>query len=165
MAIVCKMVDNPTLYMMIGVPAAGKSTWRAAQNFDPSTTVVVSTDDYLDSWAELRGTTYNSVFQGSIQHAEAAMMADLRAAVDEGKNLVWDQTNLNVKTRAKKLRLIPNHYRKVAVFFATPDPTELERRLASRPGKTIPPHVVRSMTSTLEVPAPAEGFDEVIVVK
>ena len=75
------MVDNPTLYMMIGVPAAGKSTWRAAQNFDPSTTVVVSTDDYLDSWAELRGTTYNSVFQGSIQHAEAAMMADLRAAV------------------------------------------------------------------------------------
>ena len=89
---------------------------------------------------------------------------DLRQAITDGADIVWDQTNLVPKSRANKLAQIPKNYRKVAVYFTTPDTKELDRRLANRPGKTIPAHVITSMVSQLQPPTAAEGFDEVITV-
>jgi hypothetical protein len=39
---------------------------------------------------------------------------------------------------------------------------EWNRRLDSRPGKTIPAHVLSSMIEHYEVPTEAEGFDKII---
>jgi gluconate kinase len=49
----------------------------------------------------------------------------------------------------------------IAVVFRTPEPEEHSRRLASRPGKVIPDHVLQSMVSTFEIPTEEEGFDEI----
>ena len=78
--------------------------------------------------------------------------------------MIWDQTNITAKTRMKKLAKVPSFYEKIAVYFNTPPEAELQRRLANRPGKTIPANIVMGMVSQLEMPTADEGFDRIIVV-
>ena len=151
--------------MLIGVPGSGKSTWIKAQNFDMARTLIASTDNQIETLAAAAGKTYNDVFSELIKSATAAMNHQVREAIQVGADIVWDQTNVSVRSRQPKLALIPAGYKKVAVVFPTPDKTELDRRLASRPGKTIPGHVVQSMAANLEMPTVAEGFDEVKVLQ
>lgn len=150
----------PTVYMMVGVPGSGKSTWLSQQ--DLSNAVVLSTDNYIEHFANLNNTTYTEIFKKVIGEATRLMQEDLRKAIAEQKDIYWDQTNLTAKTRAGKLAQIPSTWHKVAVYFPTPPDAELKRRLASRPGKTIPANVVLGMKSQLEMPSESEGFDQVI---
>lgn len=152
----------PILYMLIGVPASGKSTWLAQQ--DLSHAVVISTDDIIQARAEAQGKTYDQVFKKEVKSATTQMVANLRAAIDADKDIYWDQTNVTAAARAKKLALVPDTYEKVAVFFRTPDAQEHARRLAGREGKNIPWNVIASMKSQLEPPTAEEGFDKIIVV-
>jgi gluconate kinase len=52
-------------------------------------------------------------------------------------------------------------YEHIAIVFKTPDTEELARRLASRPGKNIPDHVMRSMIENFDMPTEDEGFTEI----
>jgi predicted kinase len=153
----------PNLYMLIGVPGSGKSTWIKNQNFD-SNVVIISTDDIIERHAQAQGLTYSEVFQNEIKAATAEMNRNLADAIAKNKDIVWDQTNLTAKSRKPKLSQIPNTYEKHAVFFKTPDEQELKRRLASRPGKTIPANVVLGMKSQLQMPTVEEGFDFIHIV-
>lgn len=151
----------PTLYMLVGVPGSGKSTWL--NNNKSENGVVVSSDDHVERLAAKQGQTYSQAFDAVIGQASSHMQKDLRDAVKAEKDIYWDQTNIGANSRKKKLKQIPNTYRKVAVFFPTPDDAEHERRLASRPGKTIPSHVIKSMANNLQVPSKEEGFDSIVV--
>lgn len=149
-------------YMMIGVPGSGKSTWLAKQSFNWTNTVIISTDNIIEQRAAAQGKTYSEVFQNEIKSATAEMNSRLLAAIDARQNIIWDQTNLTKKSRKSKLSNIPQEYEKIAVFFPTPDKEELKRRLASRPGKTIPANIVLGMISQLETPTVDEGFSQII---
>ena len=151
----------PTLYMLIGVPAAGKSTWLEKNKTGG---VIISSDDHIERLAAERGQTYNEAFRDVSGQAMTLMMQDLRAAIKAGEDIYWDQTNTGVKSRAKKLKQVPSNYRKVAVFLKTPDDAEHERRLASRPGKSIPAHVMKTMKENLQFPTKDEGFNEIVNV-
>jgi predicted kinase len=150
----------PKLYMMIGVPGSGKSTW--IQQHNHAGTMVASSDAYIDRKAEAEGKTYNDVFDKHIKAANQHVQQVAQEAFSLGLDLIWDQTNLNRKSRASKLAMVPDHYEKIAVVFPTPDKDEWKRRLDSRPGKTIPPNVLMGMASTLEQPSSDEGFDRII---
>lgn len=152
----------PTLYMLCGTPASGKSTWLQKQ--DTGDAVVLSTDNYVQSQA-VDGKTYNDVFKDTIKSATASMYDDLQFAIDFGKDIYWDQTNLSVKSRSGKLNQLPEQYEKVAVVFPTPDEDTLSKRLKSRPGKTIPGNVMNSMINSFEMPTLAEGFHQIEVVR
>ena len=148
----------PTLFMLIGVPGSGKSTWIRSRNHDA---VVASTDDKIEAAAAAQGLTYNDVFDAEIKAANAAMREDVKQAVKDKRDIIWDQTNLTAKSRRGKLGQVPKHYERIALYFPTPDGAELERRLGSRPGKTIPAHVMASMIASLELPTAGEGFDQI----
>ena len=151
-------MNRPKLYMLCGVPASGKSTW-VGQNVKGGSVYVASTDNIIEAVAQLRGKTYSEVFSNTIKDAEKSMYTCVMEAVKDGFDIVWDQTNLNYKTRAKKLIMIPDHYEKIAVYFPVPD--DLEKRLASRPGKNIPWNIIQSMINSFEVPGEFEGFDRI----
>lgn len=153
------MEKNPTLYMLIGLPGSGKSTW--IKNCNINNCVVLSTDDYIERQAQRLGKTYDELFRISIAAADVNLAKDLNEAIDTGKNIIWDQTNLSNSVRAKKLYRIPNNYRKVAIVFRVPDDV-LEQRLDNRPGKTIPEHVINNMKKSFEYPKLSEGFDEIM---
>lgn len=157
------MSKRPVLWMLIGVPCSGKSTWVDYQleNCDDPP-FIASTDAHIERIAAQYGKTYNEAFNDNIKMAEKRMYAQVALATDLNECIIWDQTNLTRKSRAKKLIMIPDHYEKIAVVFSTPEPEELKKRLASRPGKTIPPHVVDGMIEMMEFPQMDEGFDTIM---
>ena len=151
----------PRLYMLVGVPGSGKSTWIRSRNHDA---VIASTDDKIEAAAAAQGLTYDAVFESEFKAANAALREDVKQAVKDQRDIIWDQTNLTAKSRRSKLGQVPKHYERIALYFPTPDGEELARRLASRAGKTIPVHVMASMIASLEPPVPSEGFDAIYQV-
>jgi predicted kinase len=147
------------LIMLVGVPTSGKSTFSNQQKY--SKYVRISSDDILQEVAKERQQSYNTVFKGNIRFAQIAMMKVLRKAIEENKSLIWDQTNLTRKQRKEKLKHIPAHYKKTAVYFIIDLKTALQRN-TQRPGKVIPPEVLERMIKEYELPTLEEGFDEII---
>jgi predicted kinase len=143
----------------VGLPASGKSTWVNQQDWF-NTCAYISSDHYVDRFAERTGQTYNQVFKAVMPRAIRLMMRAVQRAQAEGKDVIWDQTNLTRASRARKFRLLPD-YQHVAVVFAAPEPEEHARRLASRPGKVIPESVLASMTQSYDPPEESEGFAEI----
>lgn len=155
----------PKCYMLIGVPGSGKSTWIAQQPFDWNRTVIASTDNYVDKIASQRGQTYSEVFDEVMPAAVRHMANTVIDAVKHGHDIVWDQTSTSRKTRKKKFDMLPDNYEVVAVVFPTPSQQELERRLASRPGKIIPSEIVQSMIDNYQEPTEQEGYSKIIHVR
>lgn len=153
---------KPIAYILVGVPASGKSTWtqELAKTVDFQ---YISSDTHVECYARLHEITYTEAFDLAIKPAISSMMNDLKFALDNGLNIVWDQTSTTVASRAKKLKFLDG-YRKIAVTFRTPEPEELGRRLKSRPGKNIPAHIMDSMIQGFEHPTLKEGFDELWVI-
>jgi predicted kinase len=149
------------LYVTIGVPGSGKTTWIKNQNWVDDC-VLVSTDEFVEDYAKQCGLTYSEVFDDYMSRAIELMLNKVVWARDNDKDIIWDQTSCSIATRAKKIRMLPD-YHKIAVVFKTPATIELQRRLASRPGKNVPWEVVSDMASKLELEPPTkdEGFDEI----
>ena len=149
------------LYVLVGVPASGKSTWVKNQEWARDIPVV-STDKFVEEYAASVGKTYSEVFDEYMPIAVRLMANQALICQSNNKDIIWDQTSCSIETRAKKIRMLPDYY-KIAVVFKTPEPEELARRLASREGKVIPAHVSESMAEQLrnEPPTEAEGFDEI----
>lgn len=146
-------------YQLVGVPAAGKSTWVANQEW-AADCAYVSTDKWVEDYAKDVGKTYNEVFKAYMPTAVELMARDVIEARTAGKDIIWDQTSVSVNSRMRKFNMLPD-YEHIAVVFKTPEKEELERRLASREGKTIPSYVMRSMIDSFEMPTEEEGFKEI----
>ena len=146
-------------YQLVGVPASGKSTWIKNQDWIDDC-VCVSTDEFVEDYAKEVGSTYSEVFNDYMPTAVKLMAEKVVRAREAGKDIIWDQTSTTVKTRARKFNMLPD-YEHIAVVFKTPDTDELAHRLASRPGKNIPAHVMRSMIDHFEMPDEEEGFKEI----
>lgn len=159
-------------YVLIGPPGAGKSTW-IEKEFQGEC-FVVSSDAIIEEVAKSEGKTYNDVFAKYIKAADRLMWDEFSRALVEGQSpLIIDRTNMSRKSRARifermkwaKLDGITLGYTMHAVVFPAPEKEEWERRLNSRPGKTIPDNVIRSMIQSFEMPTLDEGFDTVTVVE
>ena len=149
----------PKCYQLIGVPGSGKSTWVANQEWAKDC-VAVSTDEFVEDWARECGSTYSEVFEDYMPTAVKLMADKVVRAREAGKDIIWDQTSTTQISRARKFNMLPN-YEHIAVIFQTPEHKELVRRLASRPGKEIPEHVIAGMIAGWEDPTEEEGFKEI----
>jgi predicted kinase len=121
---------------------------------------IVSTDAWVEDYARKVGKTYSEVFDEYMPTAVDLMADHVVKCRQDGVDLVWDQTSTTVKSRARKFRMLPD-YDHIAVVFKTPETEELARRLASRPGKTIPDNVIQDMIANFEMPTEEEGFKEI----
>lgn len=148
------------LIMLCGIPCSGKSTYvnklRAYEYWENS--VVLSTDNYIEEQAKRLGMTYNEVFQDCIDEATRQLEMSFVRAKDEGKKIIWDQTNLSIKTRKKKLIKVPSIYKRTVVWFRV-DLEEALKRNETREGKFIPESILKRMYYQFEVPTLEEGFD------
>jgi predicted kinase len=150
----------PKLYMLVGVPGSGKSTWVKNQEFWMKDCAYISTDMWVEMEAERRGVTYSEIFQEYMPKAVELMANHVELARDKGMDIIWDQTSTTIATRAKKFRMLPEYYA-IAVVFRIPEPQELQKRLASRPGKVIPLEVLDDMIAKWQEPTEEEGFNEI----
>jgi predicted kinase len=102
--------------------------------------------------------TYNEVFQDCIDEATRQLEMSFVGAKEEGKRIIYDQTNLSIKTRKKKLTKVPSIYKRTAVWFQVDLEEALERN-KTREGKFIPESILKRMYHQFEVPTFDEGFD------
>jgi predicted kinase len=148
------------LIMLVGIPTSGKSTYvkilKSMKYWENA--VVLSTDDYIEAQAKRVGQTYNEVFDDVIPDATRELELQLSMAKDKGKDIIWDQTNLSIKSRKNKLSKIPSLYRRTAVYFQVSLEEALERN-KHREGKFIPESILKRMYHQFEIPTYAEGFD------
>lgn len=150
----------PTAIFLIGVPAAGKSSFRSIL---PGDFFVASSDDYIDAYAALENKTYNEVFKDTIGDATRHFNNQISMAISHGRmDLVVDRTNMTVASRKKVLSLLPKDWTKVALVFMPKDNEIWKNRLESRPGKDIPHNVLISMLMSYERPTEDEGFERVL---
>ena len=150
------------LIMIIGIPCSGKSTYVEKLKKIPywENAVVLSTDNYIEKESQRMGLTYNQIFDDVIGDATRELELQLNMAKDKGKNLIWDQTNLSVKSRRKKLLKLPSYYRRSAVYFEVSLEEALERN-KHREGKFIPESILKRMYHQFEIPTRNEDFDYV----
>jgi predicted kinase len=149
----------PKCYQLIGVPAAGKSTWINSQNWIGGMDYV-STDHHVHAYAKEQGKTYEEVFKDYMPTAVDLMAQEVVDARTAGRDVLWDQTSTTVKSRARKFNMLPN-YEHIAVVFTTPAIAVLKERLANRVGQPIPWEVVQGMIDNFEYPTEEEGFKEI----
>lgn len=148
--------------MLCGIPTSGKSTYvdkLLALDYWKNS-VVLSTDYYIDYYAKKEGKTYNEVFDKYIKEATWMMEKLIPYAIDNGKDIIWDQTNLSIKARKKKLNKLPSYYHRGAIYFEISLEEALERN-NHRDGKFIPKDILKRMYHQFEKPTVAEGFDYV----
>lgn len=149
----------PKLYVLVGVPGSGKSTWISNQDWAKDC-AIVSTDHHVEIYAKALGKTYTEVFEDYMPIAVKFMAQDVIDAREAGKDIIWDQTSTSLLSRKKKFKMLPD-YHAIAIVFKTPPEDELVKRLASRPGKTIPWNVITNMIDNFEMPTLEEGFKEI----
>ena len=148
-------------YQLIGVPCAGKSTWIKQQTWALGLPVV-SSDMYVEMEAQRQGKTYSEVFEEYMPIAVRLMVNHALICQANKLDFIWDQTSTTVASRKRKFNtLLPSQYEHIAVVFKVPEPAELTRRLASRPGKEIPADVMENMIRNFELPSLDEGFKEI----
>jgi predicted kinase len=149
----------PKCYQLVGVPASGKSTWVAEQDW-ALTCSCISTDKWVEIYAKEVGRTYAEVFKDFMPTAVDLMAKEVIAAREGGRDIIWDQTSTTIASRARKFNMLPG-YEHVAIVFRTPPRDELDVRLSGRPGKHIPKNVIDDMIAGWEDPTEEEGFKEI----
>lgn len=151
----------PKLYMLIGVPGSGKSTWVSDQDW-AGNCAYISTDRYVEEFAKNMGKTYSEVFKEVMPECVNLMAGDVVHAREAGQDIIWDQTSTTIESRKRKFNMLPDYYA-IAIVVTIPEPAELVMRLDRRydSGKIIPDNVVQDMINNFEYPTLEEGFKEI----
>lgn len=150
------------VYIFVGLPASGKSTYL--DRIFEEGMFVYSTDQYLEKKAAKKGKTYEDVFSDYIDKATKQANKDLAVAIENGLDIIWDQTNLGKNKRQRLIQRFKQHgYVIVCIYFPiyVQDHAEWVDRLYSREGKTISNDVILSMIDHMDVPDISEGFSEI----
>lgn len=153
---------HPHLYMLVGLPGSGKSTY-AKRFLDPRPihSLTISTDKFIEAKARELGTTYGAIFESEIERATRLMKEECTRLFEERHSpLVWDQTNLNRKTRQKKLAIVPRDYSITCIYFELPFAV-IEQRNMARGERGVPEGILRDMSFRYQRPTLDEGFTAV----
>lgn len=140
-----------TVYMMIGLPGSGKS--YVARQFNCP---IVSSDAIRK---ELFG---NEEDQSHNQEVFNAVHYRIQNYLADGKDCVYDATNLSRKRRISFLKSLPEGTRSVAVVIAT-DYDIILKQNAER-DRHVPEKVIQRMMRTMQLPDARENWSRVLVI-
>lgn len=155
-------MHNKTALILVGLPASGKSTWVKHHINQLHNVKVISSDDHVEQLAKQKGLTYSEAFKDVANEAMQLMAEDVKNAIKNNNDIVWDQTNLTVKSRASKLKQLKDAgYTVGSIIFNIPENVRKQRAAtrAEIDGKNIPDSVIQNMRKTYQVPTVEEGFD------
>jgi predicted kinase len=163
-------MSRPICEVMVGLPAMGKSTLvefhkKIYEAIDMDV-FVYSTDAEIERLSAFNGWTYDEGFTEFIEPATKRMNEQLELAIRSRQDIIWDQTNLGVGKRRKIINRMRQAGYQVRCECIVPPDNDYDgskedwvKRLANRPGKTIPQNVLTNMLETYVLPTIEEGFD------
>lgn len=141
------------LFMMIGLPASGKST-LAEQIAKSEDAEIVSSDNIRK---ELYG---DENIQGDNNKVFRILQERIINGLKNNKNMIYDATNINYKRRMEFLQKIRKlKIEKIAIMVATPYEQCLIRN--SQRERQVPEEVIKRMYFNFYVPQYFEGWDDI----
>jgi len=141
------------LFMMIGLPASGKST-IAKEIAESEDAEIVSSDKIRK---ELFGNEEVQLDNGQVFKIVHNRLID---GLKAGKNMIFDATNINYKKRRAFLQTLNKlDVIKVAILIATPYEECIERN--SKRKRKVPEDVIKNMYHNFYIPQYYEGFDDI----
>ena len=141
------------LFMMIGIPASGKTS-LAEQIANSEGAEIVSSDNIRK---ELYG---NENIQGDSNEVFKTVENRIINGLKNNKNMIYDATNINYKRRMEFLQKIRKlKIEKIAIMVATPYEQCLIRN--SQRERQVPEEVIKRMYFNFYVPQYFEGWDDI----
>lgn len=137
--------------IMVGLPGSGKSTVAKTFGFP-----VFSSDQYR---LKLLG---NENDQSNNQKVFNALHKDIKEALQEGKSVVYDATNINRKARKQAIECAKNIDCEIIAYVKCPDIATCVARNNLRERK-VPEEVIMGMMRKFELPQKFEGFTDIII--
>lgn len=156
-------MNTKSIYILVGLPGIGKSTWLKDFGTKNPSFLVASSDDYLQQKSIEDGITYDEAYPVYIKEAEKEYKKKLQDMLDSGQNIIVDRTNLTAKSRAKILNKVPDGYTKTVIQFEITE-DEHNNRLTNRVGKTLSPRIIQQMKDFYVEPSFEEKIDVIMVV-
>jgi predicted kinase len=153
-------------YILVGLPGVGKSTWikkNITDLYEYNAPLVLSSDTIIEEMCAQKGLTYNEGFADFIKPATKLFNQAIDEAFEKDQNIMIDRTNLSVKSRKTLIDKVPPHYILNAIVFTCSEDVHA-KRLAGRPGKIIPAHILKSMKESYQAPIESEGFASVTYI-
>jgi len=152
--------DEPQFIMTIGIPGSGKSTWINSQTSDENTIVVCP--DLIRE--ELTGSVSDQTKNNEVWGLAKKRVIE---ALQSGKNVILDATNVDSKNRRRFLQGLPANIALKAKIFNV-EPEEAKRRIKEQIEKgenrsDVPEHAIDRMQRKFENITPEklkeEGFE------
>jgi predicted kinase len=157
-----EMEIRPVVYMLIGPPGIGKSTYIKEMLLPNGEYTVVSTDNLLEEKGKKIGLSYNEAFnEFNFKEIEKEFFINLKIAINERQDIVVDRTNMSKKGRRRVLNLFPKDYLKIGILFDFSNRAKLDTQLNKRlseTGKHISKKKVDRMIESYKEPT-LEEFD------
>lgn len=142
-----------TLYIMIGIPGSGKSTY-AKNNI--CNAKIVNTDAIRK---ELYG---DSNIQGDGYRVFSIALNRIHNILNNGDNVVFDAMNLKRADRKRVMKKTPEGTEFVAVFMNTPLEESINRN--NKRERHVPEDIIESKFLRLQPPSYNEGYIKIIEV-
>lgn len=142
-----------SLIMLVGLPGSGKST--CAEEMRKRNCIVISTDI-------IHGLFYSAGVRKSKRKISNFICNTINQSLLRGQDVVFDATNLTVKSRKKILKNINNAESIIAVFKNTS--IEICKERNSQRNKIIPEKVIDKMAKKLTPPTLKEGFNYILTL-
>lgn len=149
---------KPTFLMLIGLPGSGKST--LAQKMANENTVILSSDSIRK---ELFG---SESVQENAEKVFNLMFSRTVKALDEGKDVIYDATNLKKKLRINTLKRLKGAVKTEFIAKALIIDTDLataKERNSSR-DRVVPEEVLDKMHDNFQLPDYSEGWDQIEII-
>lgn len=145
------------LYIMIGIPGSGKSTYAKYAIMNENT-IYISRDDIRFSFLS---DTDNYFAKEKQVYKE--FIKQINDNLKEDYNVIADATHLNRKSRNAlfhNLHIDRTKVTVIGVYINTPLEICLERNETRKGGRTfVPPHEIHNMYLRMEPPTYNESFD------
>ena len=156
-------MKQPTMYVMCGLPRAGKSTWIKENKADA---IIISQDDVRKKIFGHQFVEEANMFVAAITEAMMTLI------LDQGKDVIIDATHVITNFRAKCYKIAKKCDAKVHVIwvYADKDPQKnleicIKRSKCSEVGSIVPEEAITRLSDMFQEPkADNLYFEEEIVI-